>query len=140
MNPATRVSVLRAAAVAGGLLVLVQLALLAAQVHRERAEVRRLAPVAVALDSLASLVHDTDRWLEVNQRLVQQYGQPGRYAARLRDRATWATAHRALTEAYNRHLRQVATRPRWLLFPAPAPRLREHLPPLPPGGARPPGG
>ncbi len=101
-------------------LVAADLALWGAHVVWRSSALVELRPVAEQAAKLAEQLAEDDRWLEVNAGLMQEYGQPARFAARAQARARRTAAHRALVDAYNEQVTRLYRR--FYLAPVPAPR------------------
>ena len=72
-------------------------------------------------------IAEDDAWIASNSDLMQEYGQPDRYAARLQARGRRAAAHKALVDTYNEQLSSIYRRFYLAPLPAPDPPVRAHL-------------
>lgn len=93
------------------------------------AKAAELTSLVHEIDALAEQIRVDDAWLESNSRLMQEYGQPARFAARIQERGRRTAAHRAFVDAYNRRMEALYRRFYWAPGDAPEPPLRTH-----PGG------
>ena len=126
MEPRNR-SIVRGLMIVGAIVVVCDLTAWGFHVVWRAGAVARLDPVVTEIDELTRQIAMDDAWIESSSRLMQEYGQPDRYAARMQSRGRRAAAHRAMVDAYNQRVEAAYQRFYWIPLPAPEPPFRPHL-------------